>query len=267
MRVADAEAFVFDLDGTLVRRSPGTLTLLPGAVELIYRVRRSGRPFAVFTNASHTTPARLAAGVRRAGLPILDRELLTPVCSALRVLEHEHAGRPTLAIATPEVAQRLAAAAVQLAPPDRATDIEVVFSAHTDDPGFELLEIAARAVLAGASFLTANYAPAYAGADGPIISRGAMIAAAIAKAAGTAPTIVGKPSLAAIRLVAERLGVPPTRTLFVGDDLAMDVALGQLGGAATVLVRTGLGANGVTAAEPLAPDLVVDDVGALLELL
>jgi NagD protein len=268
MRVADAEAFVLDLDGTLVRRSATGLRPLPGAVELLYEVRRSGRPLVVFTNASHTTPAQLAAGVRAAGLPVLDREVLTPVCSALRVFEREHPQPPTLAIATPQAAQRLAAAGVPLLPSERATAADVVFTAHADDPGLDLMEAAAQAVISGARFLTANFASVYAGARGPVISRGAMIAAAIAKAAGTAPTVVGKPSYAAVRLVSERLGVPLNRTLVVGDDIGMDVALGHLGGAGTVLVRTGLGSAGGVLVEPAArPDLVVDDVGALIDLL
>ena len=72
--------------------------------------------------------------------------------------------------------------------------VDAVFVAHADAVDFEQLERAARAIIAGARLLTASYAPAYAGANGPIISRGAMTAAAIAKASSTRPTIVGKPS-------------------------------------------------------------------------
>ena len=67
--------------------------------------------------------------------------------------------------------------------------VDAVFVAHADTVDFELLERAARAVIGGARLLTASYAPAYAGADGPILSRGAMTTAAIAKASSTRPTI------------------------------------------------------------------------------
>ena len=70
------------------------------------------------------------------------------------------------------------------------------------------LERAARAVIAGARLLTGSYVPAYAGANGPILSRGAMITAAIAKASGARPIVVGKPSRAAVRELERRLGVP-----------------------------------------------------------
>ena len=82
--------------------------------------------------------------------------------------------------------------------PDRRAQPDAVFVAHADAVDFERLERAARAIIAGAKLLTASYAPAYAGANGPIISRGAMTAAALAKASSARPTIVGKPSRAAL---------------------------------------------------------------------
>jgi NagD protein len=84
---------------------------------------------------------------------------------------------------------------------------------------------------------------AYAGANGPILSRGAMVTAAIAKASGARPTIVGKPSQAAVRAVRRALGVPTEEIAVIGDDLGMDVALGHMGGSKTVLVRSGISAT------------------------
>ena len=49
------------------------------------------------------------------------------------------------------------------------------------------LERAARAVTAGAPLLTGSYARGYAGANGMIFSRGAMVTAAIAKVTGAPP--------------------------------------------------------------------------------
>ena len=123
---------------------------------------------------------------------------------------------------------------------DGEGDPAAVFVAHADTVEFARLERAARAVLGGARLLTASYQPAYAGANGPIFSRGAMTAAAISKATGARPVIVGKPSRAAVQAVTERLGVPFDRLAVIGDDVGMDVALGRLGGARTILVRSGI---------------------------
>src|SRR5262249_60270753 len=117
---------------------------------------------------------------------------------------------------------------------------DVVFVGHGDRVGVELLERAAREVIGGARLLTASYVPAYAGANGPILSRGAMTTAAIAKASSTRPVIVGKPSTAAWRTVEERLRVQAHEIAMIGDDLTMDVRLGRMGGARTILVASGI---------------------------
>ena len=51
-----------------------------------------------------------------------------------------------------------------------------------------------------------------------------MVTAAIAKASGARPTVVGKPSRAAVAEIRERLGVPTEDLLVIGDDVRMDIA-------------------------------------------
>ena len=132
-----------------------------------------------------------------------------------------------------------------------------------------MTERAARSVIAGAKLLTASYVPAYAGANGPILSRGAMITAAIAKASSARPIVVGKPSKAAVEVMREQLGVRSEEIAVVGDDVRLDVALGHLGGSQTVLVRTGISAEVDldTVPEKGRPHLAVGSVADLLELL
>jgi ribonucleotide monophosphatase NagD (HAD superfamily) len=96
-----------------------------------------------------------------------------------------------------------------------------------------------------------------------------MLTAALAKATGARPVVVGKPSRAALRTVAERLRLPTQALAVIGDDLTMDVALGRLGGARTVLVRSGISGrvelDGIPAAR--RPDAIVDGVAQLLDWL
>ena len=147
--------------------------------------------------------------------------------------------------------------------------VDAVFVAHADHVDFAELERGARAVIAGARLLTASYVPAYAGANGPILSRGAMITAAIAKASSARPVVVGKPSRAAVRVMRQQLGVRSEETAVVGDDFRLDVALGRLGRSTTVLVRSGISADLDLDRVPMErrPDLTVADVAALLPLL
>jgi HAD superfamily hydrolase (TIGR01450 family) len=258
MRLDDVRGFVFDVDGTLVRRFPDGVHPLPGAVEVLERIRSSGRPLVLFTNGSHVPPGVLGAQLRKDGLPIGDDELVTPVRSALSYLRRR---RYSVSLfAEPAVRELLREAGVRL--DDERPDAVLVL--HTNTIDFGSLERAARAILAGAKFLTANYLPAYAGANGPIFSRGAMVTAAIAKASGARPTVVGKPSRAAVQELRDRLGVPSEAWLVTGDDVRMDIGLGRLGGSRTVLVRTGITGDAALA-DNRRPDHVVDSVAELLD--
>jgi HAD superfamily hydrolase (TIGR01450 family) len=241
VRLVDSRGFVFDVDGTLVHRTgPEEVHAIPGAREVLDRIVASGRPFAVFTNGSHVRPDAFARQLRAAGLAVADGQVLTPLCSVQTYLERFRPDAAVLPFLTDAAREYLVAAGLRLVDGGGGERADAVFVAHTDQTSFDELERAARAVIAGARLLTGSYVPAYAGASGPVLSRGAMITAAIAKASGARPVVVGKPSRAALRTIAAQTGVRPDELAVVGDDLAMDVALGRLGGARTILVASGI---------------------------
>jgi HAD superfamily hydrolase (TIGR01450 family) len=266
--LADALGFVFDLDGTLVQRSPAGVVAMPEAATVIAAIRRSQRPLVVFTNASHVAPARIAAELREAGLDIRDGEVLTPVCTALSHLARRHRGARVFVVGTADAKRQFDGAGVHRVEREHGAQATAVFVAHADEVEFADLEAAAGALRSGAAFLTANYAPVYAGRDGPIFSRGAMLTAALAKASGRRPTIVGKPSRIAVREVSARLAVASSAVAVIGDDLEMDIALGRIGGSMTVLVRSGIsGSAAHRAVGSVKADMVVDGVADLLPML
>ena len=267
LRLDDVRGFVFDVDGTLLHRGPdGPGRPQPGAVEVLGRVRASGRPLVLFTNASHVPAEAIARGLREDGLPVADDEVLTPIDSATTYLRRRHPGVATLLFASDQVKRQMALAGVRAADREQAG---VVFVAHLDEVELPALERAARAVAAGALLYTGSYAPGYAGAHGMIFSRGAMITAAIAKVTGARPRVLGKPSRAAVAEVSSRLGVTAAELAVIGDDLGMDIALGRLGGSRTVLVRSGI--SGAIELERIPerrrPDAIVAGIADVLEKL
>jgi ribonucleotide monophosphatase NagD (HAD superfamily) len=172
-----------------------------------------------------------------------------------------------LAFATESVGEFMQAQGVTLTDGE---DARAVFVAHLQEVELGAVERAARAVATnGAPLFTSSYVRGYAGANGIIYSRGAMITAAIAKVSGARPRVLGKPSRPAVAALRERLGVPTRSIAVIGDDLGMDVALGKMGGSRTVLVRSGIsGAIDLgDVPEGRRPDAAVDGVADLLDLL
>ena len=264
MKLDDVRGFVFDVDGSLVHRGADFRSEpLPGAVDVIEKIRASGRPLVLFTNGSHLDPETFAAGLREDGLPVEDDEVLTPVVSATSYLAQHLPGVPVMVFGSDEIKRRMERDGVPLTDTDEA---KAVFVAHVPQADMDELETAARAVMKGAPLLTANYGPGYWGANGLIFSRGAMTTAAIAKVTETEPIVVGKPSAVAVEATTTRLGVPPERHAVIGDDIDMDIALGRLGGSRTILVRSGMSAkldlDGVP--EQRRPDAVIDGVEEML---
>jgi HAD superfamily hydrolase (TIGR01450 family) len=267
VRLDDVRGFVFDVDGSLVHRGTDFRAApLPGAARVLDAIRASGRPLVLFTNGSHMGPDDFARGLREDGLPVDDHEVLTPVCSALSYLRRQHVGRPVMVFGSEAVRRRMADAGVPLVDGEDAEVAEVVFVAHVQDVELAAMEVAARAVSRGARLLTANYQRGYWGANGVVFSRGAMVTAGIAKVTGARPTVVGKPSRAAVREISDRLGVASERLVVIGDDLGMDIALGRLGGSRTILVRSGISGSVDLARVPekQRPDAVVDGVEEVL---
>ena len=267
-QLRDARAFMFDIDGTLLHRGPdGRGRPQPGAVEVLERIRASGRRLVLFTNGSHVPSPTIAQGLRDDGLHVSDDELLTPVDSATAWLQRHPKRHPVHAFATDAVRAFMAGNGV---PVTDGEDAGAVFVAHLQDVPLAEVERAARAITTrGAPLFTSSYVRGYAGANGIIFSRGAMITAAIAKVSGVRPRVLGKPSRAAVTALQNRLGVPAPEIAVIGDDLGMDVALGKLGGSQTVLVRSGIsGQIDLDAVAPKRrPDAAIDGVADLLDLL
>jgi NagD protein len=266
VRLDDVRGFVFDADGTLVHRAPDHVEAIPGAIEVLERIRDSGRPYAVFTNGSHLAPSAFAAEFRAAGLPIADDQVLTPLCSVQTYLER-HGEAALLGFLTDAARAYLESEGVRVV--ENGDRADVVFVAHPDGIDFDALERAARAVLAGAPLLTGSYVPVYAGASGPVFSHGAMVTAAIAKATGVSPVVVGKPSRPAVLEMERRLGVASRDLLVAGDDVALEIPLGHLGGSTTVLVRSGISGAVDVGSLPAdqRPHATIDTVAEMLEWL
>lgn len=265
LRLAEVRGFVFDVDGTLVHRSfDFRAKPLPGAVEMLERIRSSGRPLVLFTNGSHVEREQIARALTEDGLPVGDDEVLTPVESAITFLRRHHPGRPTFAFVTEVIRKRLADAGIPLTTGD---DAEVVLVTHATEVDLRALERAAHAVRRGAPLLTGSYVPGFAGANGIVLSRGAMITAAIAKVSGARPRVVGKPSRAAVGELRTHFGVPTRQLAVIGDDLALDVRLGLMGRSHTVLVRSGTSGqiDLESVPERRRPDAVADSVADLVD--
>jgi 4-nitrophenyl phosphatase len=226
--------FVFDMDGTLVlgdrpgQQSHG-LRPLPGALEITRWAADRGLPFVVFTNGTMRTPAHYARVMRELGFPLPDEAMMTPANSAVRVFTR--AGYQRIMLLGGEgIAEPLREAGLQVVPPAPGARADAVLAGWFPEFTMPALEAACDAVWAGARALGTSRA----------------ISAMISSLTGSRIQVVGKPSLAALRSAADRIGARPDRLAVVGDDPELEVPMAHRGRSLAIAVGTGLGATGST---------------------
>jgi NagD protein len=263
--------FILDMDGTLVLgdRNNRGIRPLPGAVEFVRLLVERDLRFCVFTNGTVKTPKQCADALEQAGFPVTDDAVLTPATSAIEILRRR-GHRRVMVLGGKGITEPLEAAGIETVPPLPGTATDAVLAGwYRQELTFESLEAAVEAVSAGAAFYSASQSPYFATAEGRTLGTSRAISAVVHDVTGCSVTVVGKPSLQALRVAARHLGMAADELAVVGDDPELEVPMALEGGALAVAVHTGIGhAQSFTELpEDLRPHLDLADVGALAKLL
>lgn len=267
---------IFDLDGVIYRGDEP----VPGAHALVGWLHERKVIVRFATNNSMVTRHGYVERLAAMGIRTDVDEVVTSTSATVEHLRrHAPAVRSVLAIGASGMREELAEAGLQVTmaadaasrsaggPLDRPYDAVIVGL----DPQVDYARLAAgmSAVAAGARFIATNADARYPTPTGFLPGAGSIVAA-LATAAGTAPTVIGKPEPAMFEAILEASGVPAAQTVVVGDNPDADVVGARRAGCASILVLTGVADEGVAAElqGDRAPDAVVagpDEVRALLE--
>jgi 4-nitrophenyl phosphatase len=264
--------FMFDLDGTLVLgdRAGRSYDVLPGAIEVLTRLRERGIPWVVLTNGSAHPPAQQAARLRGVGLPVEDAQMLTPSSITAGVLLARGVRR-VLVLGSPGVGHVLRESGIEITftgEPD-CERVDAVYIGWHPECGMRDIEAACHSIWAGARCYVASDVPFFASRAGRTIGYSYAIVGAVRRMTKVRPIITGKPSQHALRHVARTLGVKPAEVGVVGDDPLVEMIMARRGGATGFAVCTGTTSRAQWRRQPLArrPHHLLEGVGDLLALL
>jgi 4-nitrophenyl phosphatase len=237
------EGFMFDVDGTLLLsdRSLGSYEVLPGAIEVLTGLKERSVPFALLTNGSAYPPQEQAARLRSLGLPVEDSQMITPSSVAADQMSRLGIKR-VLVLGTRGVGQSLLESGIKTVytgEPD-ASRVEAVYVGWHPDCGMKDIEVACDAICRGADLYAASDVPFFASKQGRTIGYTFAIIGAIRRLTKAPVVITGKPSLRALRFVANRLAVPVRKMGVVGDDPIVEAVMARRGGATMFGVTTGV---------------------------
>ena len=261
--------FLFDVDGTLLLsdRALGRYEPLPGAVELLSNLEQCSVPFALLTNGSAYPPHEQAAKLRGIGLPVADWQMVTPSSVTADHVSRQGMKR-VLVLGTRGVGHALEAAGIQTTYPGEpnASQVDAVYVGWHPEFGMKDIEVACEAIWAGATLYAASDVPFFATKQGRTIGYTFVIIGAIRRLTKAPVTIMGKPSLHALRFVAKRLGIPMRSLGVVGDDPAVEAIMARRAGATMFGVTTGVTTRDEWLRQPDArrPHRVLRDLRELL---
>jgi NagD protein len=256
---------VLDLDGTVYLGD----ALLPGARRTIETLRAAGSRVVFLSNKPLQTRADYAAKLTRLGVPTSPDEVINSSWVLARWLEQEAPGATLFVVGEPPLLAELQAAGFRLTQPStgssgRSGEIQFVVASFDRTFDYRKLQIAFDAIRAGARFIATNadrYCPT---STGGLPDAAAVIGAIEGCTGRQVEVVVGKPSPITARAILDRLQLPASECIIVGDRLETDIRMGQEAGMATAVVLTGVTTPEDLAASDIQPDYVLHSLAELL---
>ena len=252
------DAALLDLDGVVyLGGSP-----IQGAADALAEAAKRGMKRAYVTNNASRSPNAIAAQLSAMGVPATATDIVTSAQAAAHVLaDRLPAGAPVLVVGGTGL--RLALRERGLRPVTTAADKPLaVVQGYSPDISYGLLAEAAVALNAGALYVASNADATLPTPRGPQPGNGSLVQVLVT-ATGREPVIAGKPEPPLHAESVQRVGAK--RPLVVGDRLDTDIEGGVRGGAATLLVLTGVTrpADALLAGKQCRPSYIAPDLAGL----
>ncbi len=259
MNVLDLyDSFVFDLDGVLyIQNEP-----IKSGVAFASRVSSAGKKRLFLTNNSRFTRRDYRDKLARMGVPgVKEDEVLTSAHVAMLYLRKNKdiAGRSAFALGGQGLQEELESAGLVMLEGDAASRADFVAVGWDTELTFARLKNAVLAINAGADFIATNDDATFPAPDGLWPGAGAIVAA-VERATGKKPVIVGKPHHWMMDIALARLGGQPERIILIGDRLETDIMGGCRAGIKTALVLTGVSKREDLARSEWQPDYVLESL-------
>ena len=204
---------------------------IDGASEAVADLRDAGVPIRFLTNSTRRPKQKIVERLKSFGIPVDDREVLTPAEAACTWLK-DRGHRPHLLI-HPDLD-------IDFADAPTTGPTAVVVGDAGPYFNYERMNAAFRELAKGAPLVALAYNRAFQDKDGALsIDAGAFVNA-LEFASGRTATLLGKPSEGFFAAGVRSIGLAPAEVFMIGDDAENDVAgaitAGMRGG---ILVQTG----------------------------
>ena len=250
-----ANGYLIDMDGVIYRGS----TLIPGAVEFVEYLQKTGTPFLFLTNNSERSGKDLVTKLEALGLKVSWKNFYTAAhCTAdFLVRQKPNASAFVIGEGGLIIALQEAGIAFDSINPD------FVIVGEGRLLNFEVLEKAMRFIHKGSRLIATNPDTWCPTDHGPRPGTGA-VAALLESASGQKAYYLGKPNPFMFVTARKRLGLRTGQTIMIGDTMETDIR-----GATELELQAYLVLTGSTKAEdvanyPYQPTRILDSIADLI---
>lgn len=260
--------FALDLDGTLYLGG----RLFPVTTPFLEQLSADGLGRTFFTNNSSVSTRGYVQKLRKLGIDASEADIFSSTTATLSFMQQlKPAPRNLLLLGTPDLRQEFAEHGFQLCGntlQERTIEPDAVIVGFDSTLDYPRLCEAAYWISRGKPYLATN-GDFVCPTDLPtvLVDCGSMCRM-LAAATGREPdAVLGKPAAAMLQGLMRRHDLQPEHVAVVGDRLYTDIAMAHAAGAMGILVLSGEAKREDVERSAIKPDLIVQDVGELSQLI
>ena len=265
MQFKNIKHLCLDLDGTLYLGS----RLFEVTRPFLATLQKLGVGRTFFTNNSSRSTKQYIEKLNKLGIEATERDLFSSTHCTLDYLREKHPSfKRAFILGTPSLREEFTEHGCTSTTDDAKDEPDLVIVGFDTTLAYDRLCRAAWWIEKGKPFI-ATHPDRTCPTDQPtLLPDCAAICALLASATGRQPDVVlGKPDPRMLKGVMQRHNLKANQVAVIGDRIYTDMAMARAAGATGILVLTGESKNEDAQAANPPPDLVVQDVGELGQLL
>lgn len=250
--------FLLDMDGTVYVGG----RLLSGAREALSTIRKSGRRLCFLTNNSSRSREMYLKKLSGMGISASNEEIFTSADATLMYLKRFYSGKSVYLLGTEGLKGEFLRAGIVL-----SDDADIVVVGYDTELTYKKLTTATDLINRGAVYIC-THSDVNCPAEPYYVPDVGSFIELIYKSTGRRPDVIcGKPFQAMCDAVVEKFGLQPNEIAMVGDRLSTDIAFGNVGGFASILVLSGETTEEMYNRSEIKADLVIKGIYELDEML
>ena len=248
--------FIIDMDGVIYHGN----RLLPGVVEFLSWLEKSGKKYLFLTNSSERTPKELHEKMERLGINVAENHFYTSALATAGFLASQTPNGSVYIIGDAGLIHALYSVGYTI----NNVNPDYVVVGDTHGYNFENIQTAVNLVLKGARLIGTNSDVSGPVENGIAPSTKALIAP-IEIATGKKAYFVGKPNPLMMRIARRMLGLKTEEVIVIGDRMDTDVRCGLESEIDTLLVLSGITKREDIDKYPYRPQYILNGIIDLVQ--